>query len=139
MFLLFKKTLFSIKFPNTIFSRTNERFLYLLFYITFIFILPSFFLAQIMNAIKAVDDILRPKSPSTNLTHQYSDLNLTESQSQEKRTTLIKMAGSSSGTGGTSSNEISPPTASFQETSAVSHLSNYFPLTLFLFNSRWHF
>merc|ERR1712223_1896684 len=71
-----------------------------------------------MNAIKAVDDIIRPKSPSTKLTNQYSDLNSTESQSQEKRTTHIKMAGSSSGTGGTSSNEIPPPTASFQETTA---------------------
>ena len=87
------------------------------------FSFPHFlFLAQIMNAIKAVDDILRPKSPSTTkVTHQYSDLSSTESQSQEKRTTLIKMAGSSSGAGGTTSNEISPPTASFQETSTVSH------------------
>ena len=74
-----------------------------------------------MNAIKAVDDILRPKSPSNKVTHQYSELNSTESQSQEKRTTLIKMAGSSSGAGGTSSNEISPPTASYQETSTVSN------------------
>ena len=74
-----------------------------------------------MNAIKAVDDILRPKSPSTNVTHQFSELNSTESQSQEKRTTMIKMAGSSSGAGGTSSNEISPPTASYQETFTVSN------------------
>ena len=86
-----------------------------------------------MNAIKAVDDILRPKSPSAaKVTHQYSDFNLTESQSQEKRTTLIKMAGSSSGAGGTSSNEISPPTASFQETSTVSHFLSVFLHNIFL-------
>ena len=92
-----------------------------------------------MNAIKAVDDIIRPKSPSTKFTNQYSDLNSTESQSQEKRTTLIKMAGSSSGTGGTSSNEIPPPTTSFQETTTVRYPSFHFLLTRLFSNSLWHF
>ena len=49
-----------------------------------------------MNAVKAVEDILRPKSPAAaNNIALSSDTN--ENQGNEKRTTLIKMAGTASG------------------------------------------
>ena len=72
-----------------------------------------------MNAVKAVEEILRPKSPAAS-TNQNFDTNTIENHPHGKRTTLIKMAGASTGTGVSSTNEISSTTATLPETSTVS-------------------
>ena len=77
-------------------------------------------LIQIMNAIKAAEEILRPKSPSVS-TNQSYDTNTIENHPHEQRTTLIKMAGTSTGAGVSGSNELISTTASLQETSTVSY------------------
>ena len=72
-----------------------------------------------MNAVKAVEDILRPKSPPASTNH-CSDTNVIENQSHEKRTTLIKMAGTATGAGTITSSETPTVAAPPQHASTVS-------------------
>ena len=72
-----------------------------------------------MNAVKAVEDILRPKSPPSSINH-CPETNLVENQSHEKRTTLIKMAGTATGSGPTTSSGPATVAATPQQASTVS-------------------
>ena len=73
-----------------------------------------------MNAIKAAEEIIRPKSPSVSTNKNY-DTNTIESHPHEQRTTLIKMAGTSTGAGVSGTNELTSTTTNLQETSTVSY------------------
>ena len=75
-----------------------------------------------MNAVKAVEDILRPKSPlASSSNHCTTDSSSSEyQQPHEKRTTLIKMAGTATGSGPSASSAPSGVVATPQQTSTVS-------------------
>ena len=74
-----------------------------------------------MNAVKAVEDILRPKSPSESSgNYCTTDSSSVENQhSYENRTTLIKMAGTTSGSGASASSGPAVVAAVSQQTSTV--------------------
>ena len=74
-----------------------------------------------MNAVKAVEDILRPKSPSESSgNYCTTDSSSVENQqSHDNRTTLIKMAGTASGSGTSASSVPVAVAAAPQQTSTV--------------------